>query len=417
VILDWAAVHFPRDEHGFLEYDGAPLFESPGPYARERREWGSRRFDYGKPEVKSFLISSAIYWLERFHADGLRIYGVSAILYPDHAKRQRDWTANTSSGVEDPDGIALLQELNKMLNIHFPGALRIAEETTGWPMVTKPVHGGGLGFHFKWNTSWMRDMMEYVSVDPIHRKMVHHKITSSFHYAFSERFILPLPHNEVASGKGSIMDRMPGEYEWKFAGARAFLAYMIAHPGKKLQFMGSEIGQFREWDYHAGIEWFLLDFPAHKKLKEYVRLLNLFYLDTPALWEIDEDWDGFQWICADDNTQNIAIFIRWDKNKNPLVTLANFAPVTRNGYCFGVPYEGRYEEAFSSDLVEFGGQGTENGILDAREAPMHGFPFQLQVTVPPMSVVFFRSLDGPPAEAQQTETPEEDFPESNLKEE
>ena len=392
VILDWVPAHFPKDAHGLVEYDGTPLFEAHGPHRMEQKEWGTRHFDYGRTEIQSFLISNALFWLETYHADGLRVDAVSSMIYLDYGSKKSNWVPNSYGGNENLDAIAFLQKLNKAVFDSIPGVMMIAEESTSWPLVTKPAHDGGLGFNFKWNMGWMNDMLDYVSVDPLFRKMVHDKITFSFYYAFSENFILPISHDEVVYGKRTLLDKMPGAYEWKFAGCRAFLGYMMAHPGKKLNFMGYEIGQFREWDYEQSVEWFLLDYPAHSQLKTYVRALNKFYIETPALWEIDYGWDGFQWISADDSSQNIVIFLRKDKKGSTLIVMQNFAPVTREGYRFGVPDEGSYGEVFNSDRAEYGGWGVENGNLHTEDLPMHGFPCSLCVTVPPLSTVYFRRI-------------------------
>ena len=390
VILDWAPARFPNEEAGLALFDGTQLFEAQGLRTGERREWGTSLFDYGRNEVQSFLISSAVFWIEVYHADGLRVDGVSPMLWLDYDKKPGDWSPNAYGGSENLDAIAFLQKLNNTVAAENPGVIMIAEETTSWPMVTKAVHEGGLGFRYTWNTGWTNDILEYISVDPIYRRMVHDKISSSFYFAFNENFILSVSHDRVAHGNRSLIDKMPGEYEWKFAGVRAFLGFMTAHPGKKHHFMGSEIGQFNEWDYNAEVEWDLLGFPAHKQLQDYNKALNRFYLRTPALWENDASWDGFQWISADDSVQNILVFIREDKNKNALIVLQNFAPVKREDYRFGVPEEGAYEEAFNSDLTEFGGWGCENPVLQSDGTPMHGFSYSLRVTVPPLATVFFR---------------------------
>ncbi|MCL1828240.1 MAG: 1,4-alpha-glucan branching protein GlgB [Oscillospiraceae bacterium] len=392
VILDWAPARFPQDDHGLSGFDGTPLFEAVDTGFPDRREWGTSRFDYGRAEVQSFLISNAVYWLEYYHADGLRACDVSSTLYLDCDKNRADRQSDTYGGNEDPDAITFWKNLSDALTLNRPGAMLIAEESTSWPMVTKSAREGGLGFTFKWNMGWINDMLDYVSVDPLYRKMVHGKITFSFFYAFSENFILPISHNEVVRGKCSLLDKMPGEYEWKFAGLRAFFGYMMMHPGKKLNFMGCEIGQFKEWDFESEVDWFLLDYPAHRQMHDYVKALNRFYLKTSALWEIDNSWDGFKWICADDDTQSIAVFMRIDKKNNALIVLQNFAPLTREEYCFGVPDKGEYREVFSSDRKEFGGFGLENGVLNTEDMPMHGFPYSLRITAPPLSTVCFRCV-------------------------
>jgi 1,4-alpha-glucan branching enzyme len=392
VILDWAPASFPNDEPGLAMYDGTQLYEAQGTRHSERREWGTSQFDYGRPEVQSFLISSAMFWLEVYHADGLRVDGVSSMLWPDSGKAPGDRSPDVGGGSENENeaAAAFLQRLNIEVSQNVAGATMIAEDNASWPMVTKPVHEGGLGFQLAWNTKWTGDMLEYISVDPIYRKIVHDKITSSMYFAFNEDYILSLPHGSVARGSRSLIDKMPGEYEWKFAGVRAFLGFMAAHPGKKLHFMGGEIGQFSEWDYRSALEWPLLDYPAHKQLHDYVKALNRLYLETPALWENDRSWDGFQWISSDDSEQNIVVFLRTGKSNNSLVVLQNFAPVMRAEYRFGIPKDGAYEEAFNSDRAEFGGWGHENGVLYAEETPMHGFSHSLRAVVPPLATVFFR---------------------------
>ena len=404
VLLDWVPSHFPKDEHGLIEYDGGFLYEAHGTDRIEHLEWGTRCFDYGRTEVQSFLISNAIFWFDMYHVDGLRADAVSSMLYLDYGRQPGQWTPNTHGGNENLDAIAFIRKLNAAVFDNFPNAIMIAEESTAWPLVSRPIHDGGLGFNFKWNMGWMNDMLEYVQTDPIYRKDMHEKITFSFFYAFSENFILPLSHDEVVHGKRSLIDKMPGEYEMKFSGLRVFLGYMMTHPGKKLTFMGAEFGQFREWDIESELDWFLLDYPMHSNLKHYVKDLGAFYLATPALWEIDYSWEGFKWICDNERNMNIISFIRTDKKGESIISLINFAPVTRRDYCIGVPESGVYSEVFNSDLSEYGGMGNVNGLLETEDTPLHGFPQRIALTAPPLGMVCLK-LDAAASRAKSLKNP------------
>ncbi len=397
VILDWVPAHFPRDRHGLFEFDGKPLYEYQGADRVEHRGWGTRFFDVGREEVQSFLISNALFWMRVYHADGLRVDAVASMLYLDYDREPGEWVPNSEGNNHNLEAIAFFRKLNTAVFAEFPNALMIAEESTAWPMITKPAHEGGLGFNFKWNMGWANDMFEYVSTDPIFRKYCHEKLTFPLMYAFSENYILPVSHDEVVHGKKSLLDKMFGQYDDKFAGARVFFAYMMTLPGKKLTFMGCEYGQFREWDYKNQLEWFMLDFPRHNELHRYVADLNNLYLDTPALWEIDDGWDGFEWIEADQADRNIISYRRRAIDGGELIVVLNFAPVKRIDYVVRVPKAGKYEEIFNSDRTEFGGGGCLNDApIQSKTAVDDKGEKQnyIRIVLPPLSAVFLRRLPG-----------------------
>ncbi len=356
VILDWVPADFPKDEHGLFEFDGQPLYEYQGADRMENRGWGTRCFDVGRPEVQSFLVSNALYWLREFHADGLRVDAVSSMLYLDYFKEPGEWLPNSEGNARNLEAVAFFKKLNGAVSAEFPDVLMIAEESTSWAMLTTPVKDGGLGFSFKWNMGWAKDAFDYVATDPIARKYVHNKLTFPLMYAFSENFILPISHDEVTHGKKSVVDKCFGEYDDKFACMRTLLLCMMTMPGKKLLFMGTEFAQFREWDAANQLEWFMIDYPRHVEMQRFVKAINHYYLNTPALYEIDDGWDGFEWIDPDQADLNIYSYRRRDKKGREVVVVLNFAPVLRENYRLEVPKMGRYEEVFSTDPYEFGGK-------------------------------------------------------------
>ncbi len=406
VIMDWVPAHFPKDGHGLVEFDGSYLYEYADPLKMEHREWGTRVFDYGKVSVRDLLFSSAMFWIEQFHMDGLRVDAVASMLYLDY-NRQGEWRPNVHGGRENLEAVDFLRLLNEMVLGSHPDCMMIAEESTAWPMVTKPGYVGGLGFNFKWNMGWMNDMLCYVSADPFFRKDMHDKITFSFMYAFSENYILPLSHDEVVHGKKSLLDKMPEPYENKFASLRALYGYMTGHPGKKMLFMGGEFGQFSEWSEARGLDWMLLDYDAHRQMQEYVKQLNAFYLEYKQLWENDVDWQGFEWISHDDNVNNIIAFRRIAKDGSDLICIVNFAPVYHESYKIGVPYAGTYEEVFSSDRIEFGGSGVSNGKKRSKAEEMHGMEQVIDLKIPPLSVLYFKGKKRAPRRVKATQAAEE----------
>ena len=413
IIMDWVPGHFCKDEQGLRHFDGQTLYESDNEQLAENWEWGTTNFDYGRTEVQSFLISNAMFWFEEFHIDGLRIDAVANMLYLNYGRKDGEWTPNKYGDTGNLEAMDFLKKLNESIFKYHPQALMIAEESTAWPLISKPVYMGGMGFNYKWNMGWMNDMLKYMSLDPIYRKWNHDKVTFSFMYAFSENFVLPLSHDEVVHGKCSLISKMPGDYWQKFAGLRTFFAYWIAHPGKKLLFMGGEFGQFIEWNYDDSLDWHLpQQYPMHKKMLEYSRALNKFYCDHKALWQVDFDWNGFQWIDCNDNENSIVSFIR--KAEDPsdyLVAVCNFTPEVRHGYRIGVPEKGSYVEVFNSDDEAFGGSGVKNeGEIKTEDVKWHDRDQSIVLTIPPMATIYLRhkgqlaagrnSFDEAPAELE-----------------
>ncbi len=392
VIVDWVGAHFPKDECGLYEFDGSCLYEPQNRFRKEHPDWGTRIFDYGRNEVRSFLISNVCYWLRQYHVDGIRVDAVSSMVYLDYGRKHGEWEQNCDGGNINYEAVALLRDVNAAAFSAEGGIIMAAEESTAFPMVTKPGYDGGLGFNFKWNMGWMHDTLDYMSQDPIMRKGMHNNLTFSMTYAFSENFILPFSHDEVVHGKCSLIGKMPGEYEDKFSNFRVMLGYMMAHPGKKLNFMGNEFGQFIEWNYEQGLDWLLLGYDKHRQTRELVKDLNHLYKKSPELWENDTDWRGFAWIKVDDRDNSVISFRRIAKDGSEIICLFNFCPVKRTGYRMGVPYKCVLKPIFSSDEVKYGGSGTELDRVKTQNIPCDGYDRSAELTVPPMSAVFYKMI-------------------------
>ncbi|WP_203920902.1 1,4-alpha-glucan branching protein GlgB [Rugosimonospora africana] len=391
VILDWVPAHFPRDEWALARFDGTPLYEHPDPRRGEHPDWGTYVFDYGRTEVRNFLVANALYWLEEFHVDGLRVDAVASMLYLDYSREDGQWAPNQYGGRENLEAIGLLQEVNATAYRHHPGILMVAEESTAWPGVTQPTSAGGLGFGFKWNMGWMHDTLSYLAKDPIHRQYHHNQLTFSLVYAWSENYVLPISHDEVVHGKGSLTGKMPGDTWRRLAGTRALLAYMWAHPGKQLLFMGCELGDDREWSESRGLDWGLLQDPDRAGVQRLVGDLNTAYRASPALWSQDTTPNGFRWIVGDDAGNNTVAFIRLAADGTTLVCVANFSALPHEGYRLGLPTAGTWTEMINTDSHSYGGSGVGNlGSVRAEPQPWHGLPASASLRVPPLGVLWLR---------------------------
>jgi 1,4-alpha-glucan branching enzyme len=392
VILDWVPAHFPRDEAGLGYFDGSHLYEHADPRQGEQPDWHTFVFNYGRNEVQNFLTANALFWLDKYHVDGLRVDAVAAMLYLDYGRREGQWIPNRYGGKENIDAIHFLRALNEHVYGAFPDVTMIAEESTSWPQVSRPTYVGGLGFDLKWNMGWMHDTLNYMSLDPVFRNFHHNEITFSLVYAFAENFVLPFSHDEVVYGKGSMLRKMPGDDWQKFANLRLLYGYMFGHPGKKLLFMGNEFGQWSEWNHDASLEWQLLDEPFHAGLKRWVRDLNTLYRGHPLLHELDSNRAGFEWVDCKDSQRSIISFLRHGRNPNDqLLFVCNFTPVVRENYRVGVPLDCYWKEILNSDAALYGGSGQGNfGGLPAAPLPIHGRPFSLNMTLPPLGIVVFQ---------------------------
>jgi 1,4-alpha-glucan branching enzyme len=389
VILDWVPAHFPKDEFALARFDGTPLYEHEDPRKGEHRDWGTLIFNYGRNEVKNFLLSSAIFWLEEFHLDGLRVDAVASMLYLDYSREDNDWTPNQYGGNENLEAIDFFRELNTVTHQQHPGTVMMAEESTAWPGVTRPTWVGGLGFSMKWNMGWMNDILEYMKEDPVHRRYHHDQLTFGMLYAFTENFTLPFSHDEVVHGKGSLLSKMPGDEWQRFANLRLLYTMMFTYPGKKLLFMGCEFGQGTQWDSTRSLVWYVLDYPHHKGLQRLLKDLNRIYQAQPALFKHDFDNLGFEWIDCHDSEQSVISYRRKDENQDLIIVL-NFTPVVRNHYRIGVPEPGTYEEIFNSDSSLYDGSQVANGAVLSEPIPWMNLPYSLSLTLPPLAGIILR---------------------------
>jgi 1,4-alpha-glucan branching enzyme len=392
VILDWVPAHFPKDGHGLAYFDGTHLYEHSDPRKGEHQEWGTLIFNYGRNEVRNFLLGNALFWLEKYHIDGLRVDAVASMLYLDYSRKEGQWVPNVFGGRENLEAVDFIKQFNQLVHEHHPGTITLAEESTSWPLVSRPTYDGGLGFDYKWNMGWMNDTLKYFQMDPIHRKYHQGKLTFSLMYAFSENFVLPLSHDEVVHGKRALLEKMPGDAWKKFANLRALYGYMYGHPGKKLLFMGGEFGQWVEWDHQRSLDWHLLGYDSHRQLLDYVKDLNRLYKSEPSLYEVDFDYTGFEWIDFQDANGSTIAFMRKARNADDhLIFALNFTPVPRHGVRFGVPEQVFYKEVLNSDAWMYGGSnmGNSGGVM-ARAEEWGGWPCSIVLTLPPLAVIVLK---------------------------
>ncbi len=391
VLVDWVPAHFPKDEFALSRFDGTPLFEHPDPMRGEQPDWGTLVFDFGRREVRNFLVANAVYWCEEFHVDGLRVDAVASMIYLDYSREPGQWTPNAYGGRENLEAVAFLQEMNATVYKRVPGVVTVAEESTSWPGVTRPTHLGGLGFGLKWNMGWMNDSLSYLQQAPIYRQYHHHELTFALVYAWSENFVLPISHDEVVHGKGSLLRKVPGDRWQQLATIRAFFAYMWGHPGKQLLFMGQEFAQDAEWSEERGVDWWLLEHDEHRGVQALVRDANKLYVDNPPLWARDHESPGFEWIDANDAGNNTLSWLRWDNDGNAVVVIVNFSAVPLHGYRVGLPFAGEWAEILNTDAEIYGGSGVGNmGTVYAHDTEWHGRPASAEMSVPPLGAIWLR---------------------------
>jgi 1,4-alpha-glucan branching enzyme len=399
VIMDWVPGHFPKDEWALARFDGQPLYEHTDPRRGEQQDWGTYIFDFGQSQVRNFLVANALYWLEEFHIDGLRVDAVASMLYLDYSRKEGEWLPNVFGGRENLEAISFLQEVNATAYKRNPGIVMVAEESTAWPGITRPTKDGGIGFGLKWNMGWMHDSLAYIEEDPMYRSYHHNQITFSMVYQYTEQFLLPISHDEVVHGKGSLLGKMPGDQWQKLANVRSYLAFMWSHPGKQLLFMGSEFGQPSEWSEQRGLDWWILDQPVHRGLLNLVSRLNAVYRDEPALWSRDNEPGGFEWIEGGDTQNSVVAFLRWDNDGNPIAAIHNFSGAPVGPYRVGLPSEGRWVEILNTDAEEYGGSGVGNfGSVEATDISWHGQPASAELTLPPLGSLFLKLERTPAAE-------------------